>query len=170
MFVQLIESILPLNFYSELAGIIVDCSILIKLIKIYLPTLYLHLCDIGYDLSLNNVLYKWFVSVYIQNLSLELSLIIWDVLVLEGNIVMFKSALGILKILKDKILSFDDMEQLNYVFEDCTKYLNDSYTMMYYLILRRFEFDNSFIIKNRIALQPAILENINNGNQHKIQG
>jgi hypothetical protein len=169
MFVQLIESILPLNFYSELAGIIVDCSILIKLIKIYLPNLYNHLVNIGFELSLNNVLYKWFVSVYIQNLSLDLSLIIWDVLVLEGNIVMFKSALAILKIVKHKIMSLDSMEDLNYIFEDCTRHLNDNYTMLYYLILRRFEFDNTFIMKNRIALQPAIIENINKGNEYKIQ-
>jgi hypothetical protein len=169
VFVQLIESILPLNFYSELAGIIIDCSILIKLIKIYLPNLYNHLAEIGYELSLNNVLYKWFVSVFIQNLSYELSLIVWDVLVLEGNIVMFKSALAILKILKHKIISYDTLEDLNYIFEDCTKYLNDSYTLLYYLILRRFEFDNAFIMKNRILLEPAIIENINRGNEFKIK-
>jgi len=169
MFVQLIESILPLNFYSELAGVIVDCSILIKIIKIYLPKIYDHLVDIGFELSLNNVLYKWFVSLYIQNLSLDLSLTIWDVLVLEGNIVMFKSAIAILKIVKHKILSVENLEDLNDIFEDCTKHLNDNYTMLYYLIARRFEFDNTYIMKNRIALQPAIIENINKGNEYKIQ-
>jgi hypothetical protein len=49
----------------------VDCTILIKLLKVYLPGLYNHLLDIGYELSLNNVLYKWFVSVYIQNISFD---------------------------------------------------------------------------------------------------
>ncbi len=66
-------------------------------------------------------------------------------------------------------MSYDTLEDINYVFEDCTKYLNDSYTLLYYLILRRFEFDNSFIMKNRMFLEPAIIENIYKGNEFKIQ-
>ena len=90
-------------------------------------------------------------------------------LLLEGNLVMFKATLAILKILKDKIMSYDSLEDINYVFEDCTKHLNDSYTLLYYLILRRFEFDNSFIMKNRMALEPAIIDNIIKGNEFRIQ-
>jgi len=82
---------------------------------------------------------------------------------------MFKATLAILKILKDKIMSYDSLEDINYVFEDCTKHLNDSYTLLYYLILRRFEFDNSFIMKNRMALELAIIDNIIKGNEFRIQ-
>jgi predicted DNA-binding protein YlxM (UPF0122 family) len=169
VFVQLIEHILPINYYSELAGIMVDCSILIKLIKIYLPSLYNHLIEIGYELSLNNVLYKWFVSVFIQNLSTELSFIIWDLLFLEGNIVMFKGALGLLKIIKKSVLSKDSLEDINEAFDEGTKHLNDRKTLIYYLVVRKFEFDLDFICKNRNIFQPAILENINKNNENKIR-
>jgi hypothetical protein len=165
----MIESILPLNNYSELAGIMTDCSILIKLIKIYLPNLFNHLNEIGYELSLNNVLYKWFVSVYIQNLSYELSITVWDVLFLEGNITMFKGALAILKIIKDKILSLDNIEDVNDVFDYTIKHLNENYTLLYYLILRRFEFDSEYISKNRKLIEPEIIENISRNNEFKIQ-
>lgn len=147
----------------------VDCSILIKLIKIYLPSLYNHLIEIGYELSLNNILYKWFVSVFIQNLSSELSFIIWDLLFLEGNIVMFKSALGILKIIKKSVLCKDSLEDINEAFDEGTKHLNDRKTLIYYLVVRKFEFDIDFICKNRCIFQPAILENIIKNNENKIR-
>ncbi len=147
----------------------VDCSILIKLIKIYLPSLHNHLIEIGYELSLNNILYKWFVSVFIQNLSTELSFIIWDLLFLEGNIVMFKSALGILKIIKKSVLCKNSLEDINEAFDEGTKHLNDRKTLIYYLVVRKFEFDLDFICKNRIIFQPAILENIIKNNENKIR-
>jgi hypothetical protein len=160
---------LPINYYSELAGIMVDCSILIKLIKIYLPSLYNHLIEIGYELSLNNLLYKWFVSVFIQNLSQELSFIIWDLLFLEGSIVMFKGALALLKIIKRSVLSKESLEDIHEAFDEGTKHLNDHKTLIYYLVVRKFEFDLDFICKNRIIFQPAIIENIVKNNENKIR-
>src|SRR5689334_14915698 len=112
----------------------IDCTILIKLVKIYLPSLYHHLIEIGLELSLNNVLYKWFVSVFIQNLSYELSLVIWDVLFLDGTVALFKGSLGVLKIIKDQIIQKNSLEDINYIFEESTKYLIDHYTLIYYLI------------------------------------
>jgi hypothetical protein len=166
--VQLIENILPINYYSELAGIMVDCSILIKLIKIYLPLVYNHLCDIGFEMSLNNVLYKWFVSVFIQNLSQDLSLIIWDLIFLEGNFIFFKAALAILKIMKKTILSKSTLEDINEVFDEDTRLLNDRQTLIYYLIIRKFEFDYDFICKSRLSFQTTIFENIFRDNESKI--
>ena len=100
------------------------------------------------------------VTLYIQNLSQELSYIIWDLLFLEGNIIMFKSALGVLKIIKKNILSKDSLEDINDAFDEGTKHLNDHKTLIYYLVVRKFEFDYDFICKNRIIFQPTILENI----------
>jgi hypothetical protein len=167
--VQMIENILPINYYSELAGIMIDCSILIQLLKAYLPNLYNHLVEVGYELSLNNIIYKWFVSVYIQNLSHEISMIIWDLLFLEGNIIMFKAALGIFKIIKEELRSKQNLEEVNEIFDEQTKYLNDHYTIIYYLILRRFEFNNEFLMKSRSSFGPKITENIIKNNEHKYQ-
>jgi len=75
VFVQLIEHILPIGYYSELSGIMVDTSILHNMLKHYIPDLFKHLVEVGYELSLNNIIYKWFVSVFIQNLSKEVYLI-----------------------------------------------------------------------------------------------
>lgn len=166
---QLVENILPIDYYSELAGIMTDCTILIKLVMIYLPQMYNHLIELGYELSLNNIIYKWFVSIFMQNLSEDLSFIIWDMLFLEGNIVMFKAAIGVLKILTNDLVAATDMEEVNMVLDERTKNLNDNYTLIYYLILRRFDFDSSSIQKNRRFFEPTIIETIMKNNEYKIK-
>jgi hypothetical protein len=164
----MIEHILPINYYSELAGVMVDSAIIIKLIKVYLPILQNHLNDLGYEMSLNNLIYKWLVSVFIQNLSNDLSFIIWDLLFLEGSIIMFKASLAILKIIKSILLQKYSIEDINYVFDEATKYLNDYNTLIYYLVLRKYEFDMEFILKNRKILYPSVYENIAKNNEYRI--
>lgn len=82
---------------------------------------------------------------------------------------MFKSALAILKIVKDQLMSRDSLEDINDVFDDTTKHLNDHSTLIYYLILRRFEFDYDFLIKSRLNLQGPIIESITKNNENKVQ-
>jgi hypothetical protein len=88
-----------------LAGIITDCTLLNILIEKYLPVLYKYLIDIGFEISLNNFIHKWLVSLFIQNYDNKFSLKIWDFLFLEGNIVLFKSAIAVLKSLKEEIMN-----------------------------------------------------------------
>jgi hypothetical protein len=47
----------------------IDTTILCKLLKSYLPELYKRLHEQeGYELMLNNLIYKWYMSVYSQNI------------------------------------------------------------------------------------------------------
>jgi hypothetical protein len=59
-------------------------------------------------LSLNNFIHKWFVSLFTQNFCEEYSLIIWDFLMLEGNIVLFKSSLAIFATLRIEIMKHEN--------------------------------------------------------------
>lgn len=92
-----------------MAGVIVDSTILHKFIEIYLPDLVSYLRDIGCEINLDTIVFKWFVSLFVQNMPMEFSLIIWDMLFLEGNIVLFKAALGIFKILKKDLMARSSM-------------------------------------------------------------
>lgn len=66
VFTEVMEEILPINYYSELVGIMTDCSILNTLLQKYIPDLYTHLTKNGFELNLNNFIYKWLVSLFIQ--------------------------------------------------------------------------------------------------------
>jgi hypothetical protein len=168
VFTQILEDILPVNYFAELAGMIIDCSILIKLLKVYLPYFYIHLENVGYEVTLSNIIYKWFISLFIQNISLEMNMLIWDLLFLDRSIVLFKSSIVIFKMLKKKIMNSKDFEEINRIFEESARDLKDTNTMIYYLILHKFSFDNYFVESNRIMLEPQIVKNINNDNKIKL--
>lgn len=68
VFTCLIEQFLPLNYYSEMAGVLVDSAILNRLLQKYIPDMYNYFIEIGYEMNLNNMIYCWFTSIYVQNL------------------------------------------------------------------------------------------------------
>ncbi len=47
-----------------MAGAMVDTAILIELLKIYIPDLHKHLFSLELEMHLNNLVFRWFVSVF----------------------------------------------------------------------------------------------------------
>ena len=52
------------------------------------------------DFPVDNFIHKWLLTLFIENFQEETTLLIWDCLFLEGNIVLIKSCLIIFTILK----------------------------------------------------------------------
>lgn len=71
IFCQIIENLLPVNYFSEMVGLLTDASIVIAFIQSYLPDLHKHLLEVGFELHLNNLIYKWFLALFIQNIPYE---------------------------------------------------------------------------------------------------
>ena len=88
IFTQIIEYILPINFYSEMAGLMTDVDILVCLFnQKYIPELYDAVGEALF-IYLKNILFQWFLSLFIVNFSNEASLTIWDVLFIDKSIVL----------------------------------------------------------------------------------
>lgn len=88
-------------------------------------------------------------------------MIIWDILFLEGTIVLFKAALGIFKIMKKDLMQIDNVEELNYYLENREFSFHDISEVVYFLLLRRFEFDNSLINRLRKTHEKKIMKEMN---------
>jgi hypothetical protein len=67
----MIEEILPINYYSELAGILVDSTITSKLITKYFPDLMHFLIEMNYETQLTNLIIKWLLTIFIENMPNE---------------------------------------------------------------------------------------------------
>jgi hypothetical protein len=63
-----------------MAGVLVDSAILTSLLHKYFPDLYNYMVKIGYEMNLNNLIYKWFLSLFSQSLSYN---------VLINNLIIF---------------------------------------------------------------------------------
>jgi hypothetical protein len=47
-----------------MAGVMVDGAILIRFLQIYIPDLYKYLLELGFEMHLNNIIFKWFAGIY----------------------------------------------------------------------------------------------------------
>ena len=79
IFVQIIENILPINYYYDSMGIIIDNNILFKKLEILNKTLMNHFKKNKFELLIKNILYKWLICLFAQNIKDELLFLIWDV-------------------------------------------------------------------------------------------
>lgn len=169
VFCQIIESILPLNFYSGMSGLIADIDILIGLFKeMYMPE-FNDLMKEGHFIYLKNILLQWFLSIFVINFPEQPSIAIWDILFIDKSIVLFKIAIYLIKLIKRNLLAIKDMEQFKNYIRDYFDHFNDTEYIKYVLLLRKFEFDDKFIEYNRTVFLKPIIENINRNFEDKIR-
>lgn len=132
------------------------------------PKVYEHLSNLGFELTLNNLLYKWFVSIFMQGMNEEIWLPIWDFLFLDGYIVLFKAAIAILLLAKGEILKLDNILDINNFFEEEIVNFKDEH-FIEYLINLKFTFDIDYILEKREINLPKVIENIKQTSDYKIK-
>ena len=156
LFVQIIEKILPLNYYSNVLGVLVYSSLIEQLLSQFLPELFNFIQKNYYEIHITNILYKWLLSLFVEGFPEKLSLRIWDALFLNGDIILFKAALGIIRLLKNDILKVKSTEELTLLFEHKIKEMKDPSFMIYFLLLRKFDFDIKQLYNIRIEVESQI--------------
>ena len=72
LFIQIMEKILPIIYYSELIGIVVETTLIENLISLYFPELYKFLLDNNFNIPLRNFIHKWMVCLFTQTMSPEM--------------------------------------------------------------------------------------------------
>ena len=165
LFVQIIENILPIDFFSEMLGMMSEIDVLICLIKEkFFPDLINKLNENNLICDLKDLILKWFNSLFSISLNNKCQNFIWDILFCDGKIVLFKSVISLLKIIKDKLILFDNsFDFRNFVNEYFDNY-KDEYLLTYNLILKKFEFDEEFINYNRQIIFSHMKYNFENNN------
>ena len=150
IFVQIIENILPCEYYSELVGIMADCSLCLKILMESNKKVMNKIK--GFEVILSNLLYKWFISLFVENTSNETFLNIWDVLMLDGYIVLLRAVSSILDLMEDQILQSEGFEELTKLFEEkISKY-----------ICPRDKFIKLLLNENKLKYNNNEIENMRN--------
>ena len=116
IFIQIIEKILPLFYYSDLAGIIIETTIIDTFISFYLKKFYDSLLENNFKLSLNNFIHKWMVSLFAQALSPEMVYTFLDFFLLEGETCLYKGALFIMVVMQNIIFEQKNMCEFEHIF------------------------------------------------------
>lgn len=104
--IYLIDGILPDFFSNNLHALAIDMTVFDQWLKIYNPQFHLHLqnlrsspsnqetSDATYEPPLLNVFtIQWFLTVFATCLPRQATLRVWDVLMIEGSEVLFRTGL-----------------------------------------------------------------------------
>jgi len=154
-----------------MAGLMVDVDIMLLLLQQYFPDLLFYLEERYLMEYFKNILFQWFLSLFIQNFSYEAGLVLWDILFIDRYIVLFKAVVGLVKyiykdLMSDKIQSLEGFR--NFLKDSFSNFSDYSY-LLYFISLRKFEFNINIIEKNRNILGPHTIDHINKINTHKLQ-
>ncbi len=101
-FASLLESILPVDYYAAMVGILIDQKIFSKLIKTTMPALWSHIRKLSLDPSLVSL--QWFICIFSYNLAPAVSDQIWDQLFLAGTKIIFRAGLAMVSLIEKNIL------------------------------------------------------------------
>ncbi|PWN22480.1 TBC-domain-containing protein [Microstroma glucosiphilum] len=102
--VCIIDKILPEDYYtSHLLVSQADQRVLIDLVRELIPKLADHLEDLGVDLPA--VTFAWFLSLYTDCLPVETLFRVWDLLFVEGMIILFRVAVAILMMNEKELIA-----------------------------------------------------------------
>lgn len=130
-------------------------------IQKFLPSVHDYFANNHYELTANNFIHKWLVSIFTQNFDIEITMVIWDYFFLEGNIILSKACLGIFALIKNDILTQIDFEDFYNVLNDKTIDIKNPIKLVYFLAVRPYEYDSVVLNNLRSVLQQPIVENIN---------
>uniref|UniRef100_A0A7E4ZZW5 PH domain-containing protein n=1 Tax=Panagrellus redivivus TaxID=6233 RepID=A0A7E4ZZW5_PANRE len=102
--VSVVEYLQPPGYYTNtLHGAITDQKVMMDLVQEWVPKVHHHLKALDVDLSLFTL--PWFLTIFVDVLSHDLYLPIFDAYLLEGNKVIFRFALGLLRTLEARLLA-----------------------------------------------------------------
>ncbi|CAG8447382.1 3325_t:CDS:2 [Dentiscutata heterogama] len=128
MLVTIIHDYLPENMYDvTMEGSNVDQAVLMSLIMRKMPDIWNKMnggANIDIEKSDGNmptitlVTSHWFLTLYINILPIETLLRVWDCFFYEGNKILFRVALAILRLNEEKIMAVDDPMEIFQVVQD----------------------------------------------------
>jgi hypothetical protein len=110
IFVQMVESILPLDYYSNMVGALIDQKIFYQIFKREIPDLCRHLEEAGFDPSL--LAFQWLVCFLSYNLPEEVSYRVWDLFFIKGPKIIFRISLALLHRMKKELMKSKDFAEI----------------------------------------------------------
>ena len=137
-----------------------DNSIIRILLKDNFRDIYDALEESGGSIYLNNAVNKWLLSLFIQGISEVYTYFIWEMLLIEVNIIIFKTLYAMIIILENYIIKCTSFDQLNNVFNEVPLKFDKRGKLAYYLISKKFNFNMEMIKKYRKTLNPRIIKEI----------
>jgi hypothetical protein len=120
---QMLEYMLPIDYYTTMNGVIVDQRWLEFYIKDKFSSIAKHFRKVEFDAQ--PIIFQWFVCLFSNSLPFDIVTNIWDQFFTRGIIAIFEYSLAILEVMKKKILGTKDIGALFMMLRSLPEYIND---------------------------------------------
>lgn len=166
-FTMIIENVLPINYYSEMAGVMSDVDLFICIIeKFYFPNMSTLIKESAY-MYLKNVFFQWFLTLFTVSFNSNSCDVIWDIMFLEKSEAMFKAAVTMIKLFKEDLLRANDLDGIVDIIQNKFAKYADVNNLKFEILLKKYNFDQKLIELNRNSIENMIIVKINKTNENK---
>ena len=107
---QIIEQYLPLDYFSNFFGVVVDQKVLDDMIGRMFPRLAEHFDHIGFSTELLSM--AWFVQLLVNKMPLQTVNLVWDMFLLDDIRSIFRAILTAIKQVHDQCLNFERFDEV----------------------------------------------------------
>ena len=149
----------------------VDSAIILENVEKTYTSLYKFMKEKGFDIFLNNLIFKFLMTLFTENTHPTIYLSVIDCLLVGGQIVLHRACLLYLFFIKEDIFKCNDLGEANTLFDSHLKKI-DNYKFSYELIKSDFGLKMDEIEKQRKEKLPKIIESIkkrNNSSKKQIK-
>lgn len=107
--VSIVDKIMPSGYYNDLWLAQVDSNVVMDFVALKMPNLSDHFQE--YDIELS--LFAWFLTIFVDGTPPALFLRLWDCFLYEGDKIMFRVALALLKMHEEELLKLKSSVAVN---------------------------------------------------------
>ena len=155
---QILETYLPLDYFSVMTGVLTDQKVFHSLLKLHVPRVAKHLQKHGIDPSMYCV--QWLVCIFAYTFRRDIVMRIWDVFFVEGAAFLFRVGLGLMHLLRDDILDIDSEEELILALKKVAIRINDPDEILQAASLDKFLLKAKHIHDLREQYRAKVLEDL----------
>nr|CAB3266036.1 small G protein signaling modulator 3 homolog [Phallusia mammillata] len=120
----IIEDLLPLSYFgTSLFGVHADQRVLRQLIVQFLPAIDTILQE--HDIELSLISLHWFITIFAGVLHTKILLRVWDHFFMDGSIVLFQIAIGMLKLKEEKLICLENSAEIFNTLSDIPSEIDD---------------------------------------------
>ena len=160
IFVQIVENYLSILNYQDLAGVIVETTLIQTLASYYLPELNKYLKKKEFILTMSNCIHKWIVCLFAQTLKSEMVYTIFDFFFIDGLISIIKASIFILACIQKEILANNSFIEIYNIFNEIENKVTNPKNLIFFICQKKFNFTKDEVITYRKMLQTPIINKI----------
>ena len=124
MMCAIIEDLVPSAYFSNnLFGVTVDQRVLRQLVVMFLPQVEKVFQE--HDIELRLITLHWFITLFAGVVHTKILLRIWDMFFLDGSIVLFRIAMGMLKLKENNLVTLDNSADVFNLLSDIPSCVED---------------------------------------------